>query len=124
MRLSNDSDVLVWSLSKYGKYSPKEGYALLLLDRNMMKYSWWWKVLWKFKFQLKEKLFSWFLLFDKALTRDIIVRKGREGPGRCYLCKVDVDSNLHIVVACPFSQCVWRYLEEKLKIYNLWSGSK
>ena len=57
VRLSNDSDVLVWSLSKSRKYSPKEGYAQLLLDRNMMEYSWWWKVLWKFKCPLKEKSF-------------------------------------------------------------------
>ena len=35
---------------------------------------------------------------------------------------MDAESNHHLVLACPYTQCVWRYLEEKLKINNLWSG--
>ena len=56
-------------------------------------------MVWKFKCPLKEKKNFWFLLSDKALTWDVIVRKGREGPGRCYLCKLDVEHNHHIGVA-------------------------
>ena len=103
MRLTNETDVLVWSLSKSGKYTPKEGYVQLLLDKNLMEYYWWWKVLWKFKCPLKVKIFCWFLLSDKALTWDVIVRKGREGPGRCYLCKLDVESSHHIDLEFPYT---------------------
>ena len=99
MRLSNDDDELVWNLSKSGKYTPKEGYVQLLLNRTKLEYSWWWKVLWKFKCPLKAKIFCWFLLSDKDFTWDVIVRKGREGPGRCYLCKLDAEYNHHIGVA-------------------------
>ena len=101
--LTNDKDVLVWNLSKSGLYTPKEGYVQLLLDRDGMDHSWWWKLLWKFNCPLKAKIFCWFLLSDKALTWDIIVRKGREGPGRCYLCKLNIESNLHLGVECLFT---------------------
>ena len=39
VRLTNDNDVLVWNLSKYGLYTPKEGYVQLLLDRDGMDHS-------------------------------------------------------------------------------------
>ena len=94
----------------------------LLLDRVGMDHSWWWKLLWKFKCPLKEKIFCLFLLSNKPLTWDIIVRKGREGTGRCYLCKLNIETNLHLGVECPFTQCVWMNLEDILKLNNLWYG--
>ena len=63
----------------------------------------------------------WFILFGKALTWDVLVKKGKEGPGRCFLCKMDVESNYHIGVDCSFTQNVWLIIEDKLKWNNLWS---
>ena len=51
------------------------------------------------------------------------VEKGREGPGRCYLCKMDVESNFHIGVECPFTRRVWSEIDSKLMIDNLWHGN-
>ena len=99
----------------------KKGYLHLLQDRNVMEYSWWWKVLWKLKCPLKSKKICWFLFSDKALTWDVMVRKGKEGPGRCYLCKLDVESNFHLGVDCPFTKSVWLDIEDKLNIRNLWT---
>ena len=82
VRLSSDADLLIWNQSKSRKYTPKTGYLQLVLNINVEELFWWWKVLWKFKCPLKEKKFSWFLLSEKALTWDVICRKGREGPGR------------------------------------------
>ena len=64
-----------------------------------MNFLWQWKVFWKFKSTLKTKIFCWLLLSDKALTLDVLCRKGRE-PGRCYLCKMDAQSNFHLDVGC------------------------
>ena len=80
--MSLEADQLIWNQSKSGKYTPNIGYLQLVLDRNEEELTWWWKVLWKLKCPLKENKFSWFLLSDKALTWDIICRKGREGLGR------------------------------------------
>ena len=74
------------------------------------------------KCPLKSKIFSWFLLSGKALTWDVLCLRGREGPGRCYLCKQSCESNLHIAVECPFTQSVWSIIEEHLSIINLWNG--
>ena len=121
VKLSNNLDELVQNLSKSGKYTPKDGYVQLILDRNEMEYSWRWKVLCKLKCPLKEKNFCWFIFSDKALTWDVIVKKGREGPSRFYLCKLDAETNFHLGVDCPFSQSVWLIIEDKLRIKNLWS---
>ena len=96
--LSNVNDKLVWNLSKSGIYSPKEGY-LHLLDRSELEFSWWWKVLWKLKCPIKAKKNCWFLFSNKALTWDVLVKKGREGPGRCSLCKLEAESNFHLGVS-------------------------
>ena len=48
--------------------------------------------------------------------------KGREGPGRCYLCKMECESNFHIGVECPFTQTVLLIIEDNLKHNNLWNG--
>ena len=87
-----------------------------------MDHIWWWKVLWKMRCPLKAKLFCWFLLFGKALTWDVLIMKGREGPSRCFLCKMECESNFHIGVDCPFSQYVWLIIEDNLRLNNLWNG--
>ena len=87
-----------------------------------VEYSCWWKVLWKLKCPLKAKIFCWFILLDKALTWDVLVNKGREGPDRCFLCKMDVETNFHHGVDCSFTQIVCLIIEDKLNFKNLWSG--
>ena len=82
----------------------------------------WWRVLWKLKCHLKTKIFCWFLLSSKALTWDVLIKKGREGPGRCYLCKMECESNFHIGVDCPFTHNVLLLIEEKMKFNKLWSA--
>ena len=119
VRLSFEVDHLIWNQSKSGKYTPSIGYLQFTLDRNEEEISWSWKVLWKLKCPLKTKIYSWFILSDKALTWDIICRKGREGPGRSYLCKLELETNLHLGVECNFTQSVWYELEVKLNKSNL-----
>ena len=50
------------------------------------------------------------------------MKKGREGPGRCSLCKLEAESNYHLGVYFPFTQSVWLIIEEKLRLKNLWYG--
>ena len=52
----------------------------------------------------------------------MLVNKGREGPDRCFLCKMDDEINFHLGVDCSFTQSVWLISEDKLKFKNLWSG--
>lgn len=59
-RLNNSEDSFVWIQSKSVIYSPKDGYKQLIMDKNNVEISWWWKALWKFKCPLKTKKNSWF----------------------------------------------------------------
>ena len=52
-KITTEDDKLIWILSKTGKYTPKAGYFHLILDRNEMEKSWWWKWLWKLTCPLK-----------------------------------------------------------------------
>ena len=52
----------------------------------------------------------------------LIIRKGREGLGRCYLCKMEAETNAHLGVDCLFTRQVWMDFAVKLKLMNLWSG--
>ena len=70
----------------------------------------------------ENKDFMCFLLSNKALTRDVLNRKGREGIGRCYLCQNDNETNLHIVIDCDYTRKVWFAIESKLKKQELWNG--
>ena len=115
-------DELVQNQSKSGKYSPKAGYLQLILDKNELEISWWWNLIWKLKCPLKSKIFCWFLFSSKALTWDVLCRKGWEGPGRCYLCKLVVESNYHLVMECSFTKVVWEEIESKVNFKNLWIG--
>ena len=114
--------MLVWNQSKSGNYSPKDGYLQLILDKNELEIAWWWRVIWKLKCPLKSKFFCWFLFSGKALTWDILNNRGWEGPCRCYLCKVAAETNFHLGAECPFTKYVWREIESKVKIKNLWFG--
>ena len=54
---------------------------------------------------LNKKIYGWFLFSGKALTWDILCSKGREGPRRCYLCKMESKSNAHIGFECSLHRC-------------------
>ena len=98
------------------------GYFHLIHSRNEMECFWWWKWLWKIQCPLKSKLYCWFLFSRKALTWDNLCQRGREGPGRCYLCNMDSETNAHTGFECSFTRRVWSEIEVKLRYNNLWNG--
>ena len=74
------------------------------------------------KSPLKAKIFCWALFSGKSLAWDTLIRRGWEGPGRCHLCKSDFESNLHLGVECSYTKSVWKEIESKVNIQNLWVG--
>ena len=74
------------------------------------------------KMPAQNKNFLLVYFSGKALTWDVLCLKGRAGLGRCYLCKVECESNHHVGVECPFTQSVWLLIADDLKLNNLWSG--
>ena len=122
IRFRNEVDVLVWNQAKTGKYTLKGGYMHLTLEQNERECAWWWNMFWHLKCPLKSKIFCWSLFSGKALTWDLLNRRGWEGLVRCYLCKSDFESNKHIGVDCPFTKSVSQEIEDKVNLQNLWVG--
>ena len=74
------------------------------------------------KCPLKSKIFVWSLFSGKALTLDSLNSRGWEGLGRCYLCKCDAETNSHLGLDCPYIKSIWKEIEAKVNIRNLWVG--
>jgi hypothetical protein len=62
IRIKDQEDELVWKLSPFGVYTPKDGYSFLMINLLQQVPDWWWKGIWKSKCPLKERLFMWCLL--------------------------------------------------------------
>jgi hypothetical protein len=67
-----------------------------------------WYRLWKSKAENKCKFFSWLLLQNRLwTTADRIVRHGEQTNTICQLCRTHLESAIHIMVQCPFTQQLW-----------------
>jgi hypothetical protein len=92
IRLSDQTDKLIWSYNKQGGYyTVKLGYQVLFGQGGDVR--WWWKALWKVKALLKEKLSMWLTLLYKVLTWDQHLNRGKVGLNRCPLCLNQEETN-------------------------------
>jgi hypothetical protein len=60
----------------------------------------WKNKIWKWKVQLKKKLFIWMVVENKILTWQVLQGKGWQGPDQCPLCKADNEDVDHLLVHC------------------------
>jgi hypothetical protein len=86
--LQDTEDDLMW-IGGDNSRSPtvKNIYWAIISTKNLRKVGTWRQSIWKWKIQLKIKLFIWLAAKGKILTWDTLQTRGWEGPGRCYLCK-------------------------------------
>jgi hypothetical protein len=43
-------------------------------------------------------------------------------PGRCPLCKSDIETVIHLFNFCPFAISVWNLISKELNLKRIWSG--
>jgi hypothetical protein len=95
--LQNHEDTLLWTGGDHsGIPTIKNFYWAILSTKNLRKFGGWHRAMWKWKIQLKIKLFIWLAVEGKILTWDIIHARGREGPRICYLGKHDSEIIDHL----------------------------
>jgi hypothetical protein len=123
IRINDQEDELLWQLSPFGVYSPKEGYTFLMSFLHQQVPEWWWKGIWKAKCPLKARVFMWCLLKKKVPTWDRMKLRGLEGPGWCPLCKGEEETSLHLFLDCPFSIQTWRNVSSVLGQPFSWHGT-
>jgi hypothetical protein len=117
-------DKLMWiGGDNSGFPSVKNFYWSIITSKSLLKVETWRHSIWKWKVQLKIKLFIWLALEGKILTWDSLQKRGWEGPGRCPLCKLDSETIFHLFKLCPFALTVWNIIIKELNLKCHWIGS-
>jgi hypothetical protein len=121
--IQEKKDTLLWlGGDNSGIPSAKNLYSSLISARGILKVDFWKQKLWKWKIQLKVKLFAWLALEGKILTWDILQKRGWTGTGCCLLCKADNKSIKYIFITCSFVISVWNALYQELRLNRSWTG--
>jgi hypothetical protein len=94
-----------------------------LSTKNLRKFGGWRRAIWKWKIQLKIKLFIWLAVEGKILTWDTLQSRGWEGPGLCYLCNQESENIDHLFQHCPFTKSVWDKVRIEQGYKNSWIGN-
>ncbi|KAL4185406.1 hypothetical protein AMTRI_Chr10g230540 [Amborella trichopoda] len=105
----NAEDIFVWKLEIDGLFSVKPCYNLFFHDRVR------WSVpsiaqIWKWQIPLKVQIFVWLAPYNKILTVDNLIKRGKILPNICLLCKQDGKSKNHMLIHCPFVSILWHWL--------------
>jgi hypothetical protein len=105
IRLNDDTDTFVWSLTTSGNFTVKSMYLDLLDgDTKYLK-----KYIWKIKAPLKIKIFMWFLHHKVILTKDNLAKRKWQGCKKCAFCDKD-ESIQHLFFECPLAKIIWRII--------------
>lgn len=96
------------SVAKFVKLTYQSISFSSLLD----EVSWWYKVIWKWKGILKNRLFLSMDLANKVLTWDNLVKRGVIGPNVCVHFLHSEESVNHLFMHCSFVNMVWKGLKK------------
>eukprot|EP00253_Pinus_taeda_P002842 PITA_02842 len=122
VRIKDGPDQLIWAYADTGSYSPKFGYKFLMSKKGWGDPEWWEKSLWKLKCPAKAKLFFWCILKKKVPTWDILQSRHKQGPGRCTLCKNDLETTNHLFIEFQTAKKVWSEVSKYINLSIQWEG--
>jgi ribonuclease HI len=116
-------DVLIWTGGDLSsKFIVKNAYNAVATNLWDRKEEIWRKILWKWDFPTKIKIFIWLLSANKVLVWENLQALGWTGPSRCPLCKAGCESALHLFVTCQFTGAVWQHVLHNLNLSTRWTG--
>lgn len=105
LTFSGDQDMIVWRWETSGVYTAKSVYRMLS-GGGLIK--WHFQYTWKSKVPPSAKLFAYFMLHGKILTREVLRRRGMHLGMHCALCQdCPVESIVHVLFLCPYAVTVW-----------------
>jgi hypothetical protein len=110
-------DVICWGKNeKYGIYSAKLGYLVLVMNDFDGLTQEWWKPPWKGNSPLKVKNLSWMEIEKKVLTWDNGLKRGWVGRGWCVLCWGSEETIQILFVNYSYSQKLWSAVCDELNL--------
>lgn len=109
---SEKEDELIWTYSKSGEYSVKEGYNFLSLDVKSDALPF--KLFWYATCLPKARAFSWLVVQDRILIGMRLDRLGIIVVFPCVMCGGSLECMDHLFLHCPFANHCWYWLFNKL----------
>jgi ribonuclease HI len=106
-----EEDQLVWDDDKFGNYSVKSGYNLLLqepLENLTLQANEGWKWLWKIQAPPKTKHLLWRLCKGCLPTRVRLKEKQVNCSLNCPLCESEEEDDWHVIYGCEYSKRAWQ----------------
>ena len=53
-------------------------------------------------------IFGWLIWKGKALTWENLMKRGFMGPSICVLCRMELETSMHLFIQCPITVRLWR----------------
>lgn len=106
-------DDLLWNCTSDGEYSA--AFAYRILDGIGLE-KWEFRDIWNYPLPSLTRIFSFLLLKDKLLTREVMIRRNFNcQTGTCSLCdRGHLESELHLFFQCPYAKALWNRMNTNL----------
>ena len=95
--LGDVDDMVVWTETKSGKFSVKSLYLALEADCT---YLFPFSCIWNVWVQPKISFFAWEATWGKALTLDLVQKRGWALANRCFMCLENEETIDHLLLHC------------------------
>ena len=112
--LGDVEDMVVWTETKSGKFSAKSLYLALEADCPVMfPFS----CIWNGWVQPKISFFAWEAAWGKALTLDLVQKRGWSLANRCFMCLEKEETINHLLLHCSKIRALWELLFTLFGVY-------
>ena len=98
-------DLEEWVDTKSGIFSVRSFYSSLA-SRGVNRFPH--SMIWNSWVPVRVNFFAWEATCVKILTLDQLKKRGWKMPNRCYMCKEEEETSVHILLHCPKAHILWQ----------------
>lgn len=117
--LGQQRDTITWKLTLTREYTKKSAYRVQFLGAAKSFFN---ETIWKCWAPPKCKFFAWLVMQNRVCTADRLKKRGWRNQQYCPLCHTTLETAVHLLAHCRFSQCIWldiqRWTGLNLNIHN------